>query len=262
MSETPNPSAGRPHAKRRKKPRKKLHTRLHRVLGLWSSAIVVVISLTGIALNHTEALKLDDRRVTAAPILKRYGMQPEGEPVVFGAGDHVMALWDGECLFDDSLVDTAPQGSDLVAAGMVNSGEFAFVFPAEVIVCDSDGGLVDRLDAASLPEGVIASAGSEGGELVVKLSSGESLRLKEWLEAVPVDGESAMWFSPLQEISTAQRDQLAGALRGDGLPMSRVVLDLHSGRLFGALGVVVYDLAAVCLIVLGITGVMLWLRRR
>lgn len=257
-----DPSEGRPHSRGKRKPKRKLHTRLHRWLGIWSFAIVLVIALTGIALNHTEALDLDGRHVKAGPVLKRYGMQPEGEPVVSVAGGHLLAQWGGECLFDEVAVYSAPEGAELIAAGMVNADEFAFVFPREVIVCDASGGLVDRLDAASLPDSDIESAGSQDGELVLELSSGHSVRLVDWLEAVPLEGEVASRFAFEQNVTASQRDRLASGLRGEGLPLSRVLLDLHSGRIFGIVGVLLYDLSAICLIVLGITGIKLWLRRR
>ena len=262
----PNPSSGRPRARpkgqRTRKPRRKLHTRLHRWIGLWSFAVVLVIAITGVALNHTEALKLDDTHVTASPVLKRYGMEPDGEPAVFAADKHLLALWEGECLFDGVAVQSAPEGGELVAAGRVNAAEFAFVFATEVIVCDADGGLVDRLDAASLPAGNMVAAGSDDDELVLKLDSGEQFRLENWLETVPATAIETGWFAPIARPTPQQKEILAGALRGEGLPLSRVVLDLHSGRFFGWLGVLIYDLAALSLVALGITGIMLWLRRR
>jgi uncharacterized iron-regulated membrane protein len=87
--------------------------------------------------------------------------------------------------------------------------------------------------------------------------------LKDWLEAVPDSGEGAPdWFTASDSLSGDQRDILATAFRGEGLSLSRIILDLHSGRFFGVIGVILYDLAAICLVILGITGTMLWFRRR
>ncbi len=44
---------------------------------------------------------------------------------------------------------------------------------------------------------------------------------------------------------------------GGGLPLERVVLDLHSGRLFGWLGPYVMDAAALGLLIVAITGLLL-----
>jgi len=41
-----------------------------------------------------------------------------------------------------------------------------------------------------------------------------------------------------------------------------VLLDLHSGRIFGPVGVLVYDLLALTLGFLAISGLVLWFRGR
>ena len=50
--------------------------------------------------------------------------------------------------------------------------------------------------------------------------------------------------------------------RGSGLPVERVLLDLHSGRIFGKPGVYVVDAAAILFLVLAASGVWLWGKRR
>ena len=46
------------------------------------------------------------------------------------------------------------------------------------------------------------------------------------------------------------------------LSLDRLLLDLHSGRLFGKTGVYLMDAAAIGLLLLSITGLIVWLRRR
>ncbi len=50
--------------------------------------------------------------------------------------------------------------------------------------------------------------------------------------------------------------------RGEGLSLERLLLDLHSGRIFGSIGVLVYDLLALALGFLSISGLVLWFRSR
>ena len=42
------------------------------------------------------------------------------------------------------------------------------------------------------------------------------------------------------------------------MDLEQIVLDLHSGRLFGNIGVLVMDLVAILLIILSITGFIAW----
>jgi hypothetical protein len=50
--------------------------------------------------------------------------------------------------------------------------------------------------------------------------------------------------------------------RGRGLSVERVIADLHSGRVIGIVGPFVMDVVAVLLIVLSLSGLLLWLRPR
>jgi uncharacterized iron-regulated membrane protein len=44
--------------------------------------------------------------------------------------------------------------------------------------------------------------------------------------------------------------------------VERVILDLHSGRFFGKLGPWLFDIAALLLILLSLSGAWIWLKRR
>ncbi len=255
----PLPSPQRPPKKRKLK---RFHTRLHRWLGMWSLAIVLVIAVTGVILNHTAGLELDQRRVTWSPLLKYYGMEPAGEPSVFLAGDRLLATWDGQILLDGLVVDFAPESGELVGAGTVDGGRHVYVFPDLVLAVEANGQIFDRLDAASLPPSPIRRAGSREDRLILETDDGARFVLVDWLEAKPAPGAEPAWFTPAGSISGDQRERLAEAFRAEGLALSRILLDVHSGRILGPVGVLLYDLAAVSLVILGITGTMLWFRRR
>ena len=55
---------------------------------------------------------------------------------------------------------------------------------------------------------------------------------------------------------------LQAAYRGYGLTLERVLLDLHSGRVLGSAGVLLVDAAAILFLLLAISGLWLWSRRR
>ena len=46
------------------------------------------------------------------------------------------------------------------------------------------------------------------------------------------------------------------------LTVERIVLDAHSGRLFGDIGVFFMDIVAVLLILLSLSGLYIWLRHK
>ena len=58
------------------------------------------------------------------------------------------------------------------------------------------------------------------------------------------------------------RQNILRQYRGHGLSLERLLLDFHSGRIFGPAGVVIYDLLALVLGFLAISGLVLFLRGR
>ena len=63
-------------------------------------------------------------------------------------------------------------------------------------------------------------------------------------------------------LSDDEREQLLVAYRGNGLKLERVILDLHSGRIFGQYGIYLMDAAAIALLWLSLSGLWVWNSRR
>lgn len=51
--------------------------RWHRRIGLLAAALVAILAISGIVLNHREALQLDQRAITTEWLLQWYGMEKD-----------------------------------------------------------------------------------------------------------------------------------------------------------------------------------------
>ncbi len=58
------------------------------------------------------------------------------------------------------------------------------------------------------------------------------------------------------------RKKWKASFSGGGIPLDRVILDLHSGRFFGTIGKWIYDITVVGVLALSATGFILFLRTR
>lgn len=56
--------------------------------------------------------------------------------------------------------------------------------------------------------------------------------------------------------------EVAAEFRPPSVPLSRVMLDLHTGKFFGLSGTVVTDIAAIALLLLVVSGVYNWIKRK
>jgi uncharacterized iron-regulated membrane protein len=69
-----------------------------------------------------------------------------------------------------------------------------------------------------------------------------------------------IWAEPVT-LPPGLRGRLVEIYRIKGLPLERVLLDVHSGRILGAWGVYLVDAAAVLFLGLVLTGLWMWSRR-
>ena len=230
----------------------------HRRLGLAAAAIVLLLAVTGLLLNHADRLRLGAIELRSDWLLAWYGFPAVEEVVSYRAGEHWFS-WSGTRLYvDDRMVvdaESAPVGAARAADGM-----FAVAFPDALVLVTASGELVERIGVAALP-GEIERVGTLGtGRLLVATRDARfeaSPDLTEWgrTDAAP------QWSAPAP-LPAPLADALRRAERGPGLPAERVLLDLHSGRLFGVWGPWVMDGAAVAFVVLAITGIGNWWRRQ
>ena len=244
------------------------HIRRHRLLWTWhrrigivAALLVLILSITGVALNHTEGLRLDQRYVTSAWLLDWYGIDlpDDGESFAVAAGR--VSLLGDRLYFDDTPVDGlidelvgAAQAGDMIVA----------VVDGDAILITPQGELVERLGAESgMPPGVTAVGTREDGRVVVRSGAGiysADEQLLGWVLAEPAD-TPVRWSRP-DPLPDGLRAALRQDYRGRILPLERILLDLHSGRLFGRWGIWLMDGAAVLLIALALTGGWLWFGRR
>jgi len=229
----------------------------HRILGLATALFLVFLSVTGVILNHGPALDLD-RRTTDSPLLLTwYGMGLKSDIVTYLASDHWVSWSDNHLFLDGRAVveHTAPLLGVAVSEGII-----AAATDANVYLLTSEGDLVERLTGPALP-GKLAHIGTSAeGQVIVETSAGIFGAKSDFVgwDQITTD---AKWSTPV-ETPAPIRQKVLVDYRGEGLPWSRVLLDVHSGRFFGAWGPLVMDATAVILIILAITGLINWKRRR
>lgn len=233
--------------------------RWHRRIGIAAALFALLLSTTGIALNHAAFLDLYETKLRAGWLLDWYGMRGvEGPIAAAEAGGLWIAMADGHIFaagkiageVDDAPLVGAAASKGIVAAG---GGDRLFLFT-------SAGELVETLDETALP-GPIARIGTAHGAVAVETEDGAlyvaDASLSTWRPSTgPVD------WTRTAPLPAAEAGALEAAIRGEGLPLYRLILDIHAGRFFTAAGPLAMDLAALALIALSVTGLWVWLKQR
>ena len=231
----------------------------HRYIGISTAIFVIVLTFTGIVLNHTDELELDAVYVQSEALLDWYGINtPEGlnshtSGLISITAVNDQIFWDNKRLAHIS----AP------LAGMLTYSDLVVIASGGALsLFTPDGELVEKLDnVAGVPTGILAIGITPQALLAVKTARGIYLtdeNLLEWSRAANPD----VAWSVAAPTTPSLTEDLKKAHRGSGLPIERIMLDLHSGRILGRAGVYIMDAAATGFLLLAVSGVWLWMRRR
>jgi hypothetical protein len=234
--------------------------RWHQRIGLAAAVFVATLVVSGVALNHTEPLKLDSQPVRNALLLKWYGLKTVVPETGYAVGDTYLT-WDAAkwALGGKILAEKNP-----VPVGAVQSGSALYVGTRSTLyVFQIDGQLIDKIEQSALPKTPIERLGTLEKEIAIG-AGGESFASKDGLTWRGVASDGVTWSQPRQlpaQVRKTLEESFAAAV-----PLERVLLDLHSGRLFGRYGPWFVDLVAIGLVILALSGLWMywraWRRRR
>ncbi len=209
-------------------------------------------------LNHTETLRLDSRFVDAGWLLDFYRISPPVESPGFRVGDRIVSSL-GDRLYLDTLELAAPAGPLLGAVQVARV--LVIAVPDTLLLLTPEGEVIERLSGA---DGVPAGMRRIGrdpttGRLVARGAHGDysaDLERVQWRHEMD---PKVTWAEPMT-LPRQLRSRLIEIYRGKGLPLERVLLDIHSGRILGAWGVYLVDAVALLFVGMVLTGLWMWAR--
>lgn len=233
---------------------------LHRSIGAVAAVFVLLMVLSGLAINHSNGLRLDQRHVSNPYLLGLYGINAPADMRSFRLDDDWLSLAGSWLYFNQAAVAEVSGG-----LGAVASGDWIVVAGRdELLLLSRQGELVERLAWQDAGTAGIESIGLAGDDRIVVASAGALwLADEELLDWQRLDDTTvAVQWSMAAPTPAALQQHISRHYRGDGLNVERLLLDLHSGRAFGPLGVLVYDLLALATGFLALSGLVLWFRSR
>lgn len=238
-------------------PRYSALLRWHRRIGLAAAALVVVLAVSGVALNHAAQFGLDRRAVTAPWLLEWLGAESRAEMHGFMAGQYQVTVLEDRVFFDGAMV---AQTLDGIVGAVKIANAIAVAGRTEILLLAESGELIERITALPTP---IAGIGvTQDGRVAIALAPDLVFSADEALLEWQQVRDSRIVWATTSRIPDAIRAQVMLAHRGAGIGAERVLLDVHSGRIFGRYGPWLMDGAAILLLILAATGIIGWLRGR
>ncbi|MEZ5278284.1 MAG: PepSY domain-containing protein [Opitutaceae bacterium] len=258
-----NPATSKAGDGPERRPARRIRMAWHRRVGLSFGGIFLLVAISGIALNHSLRLDLHNRPIEADWLYRWYGMQPEDDPIAFslGAGQVAVGL-SGSLYLDDQAIAGLGELRGAVGLGEV----WVAAGPREMFLFTRTGERVERFDSASLPPGELRSLGLTGEpadpRLALLMSSGRYRFDRDLVDWTTLDPSVTVEVTVPAPLSADLEDRIIRSYRGDGLSVYRILLDLHSGRFIGSIGVVAVTLSAAAMVFLTLTGTAYALRRQ
>ncbi|HBE93373.1 MAG TPA: hypothetical protein DDW55_12970, partial [Gammaproteobacteria bacterium] len=224
----------------------------HRYIGISTAVFVIVLTFTGLMLNHTDELELDSSYIQSDLLLDWYGIDSSGELTSYTSGTVSVTEVSGRVFWGNEPLShvSAP------LTGLLVYRELVVIAAGGVLsLYTIDGELIEKLEhVAGVPAGILAVGITTQELLAVKTAQGIYLTDDSMLEWRRVDNPEVLW-SVASPVPDGLKEPLQATYRGIGLPVERVLLDLHSGRIFGRAGVYLVDAAAILFLLLAVSGV-------
>lgn len=228
----------------------------HRYTGLVAALLVIWLAATGLLLNHSEDLDLSGRFVRQDWLLSLYNVEaPEdlrGQLIdghwLAQGGDRVYL--DAQYINEGNLVDAASAESGLVLA-----------FSDRLALHTDDGDLIEEIPFTASTAPITAVQNSPRG-LLVSTAEKQFLADAHLARFTPVAATAPILPASIQPLPPGLAKRVARDVLHHSLDWERVLLDLHAGRIAGAPGNLLADIAGVLLLLLAISGVIVWMQRR
>ena len=239
-----------------------LFWRWHRRLGLVSILFIMLLSVTGILLNHTDDLGLAEQPVHQASLLKLYGIERPRIHSYLVLNEWIS--YSGEHLYRNAqqiaLCTGKFSGVGFSAQSATSPALLAAACGDEIVLFTPQGEPVERITSAyQLPVPLQAL-----GQCELADTPNQRICFSANQHQYALNSATATWEKTTGKVVLVGESALPEALHSAlekntvSLNWERVILDLHAGRLFG-LGPWLMDIVGLFFILLGLSGLGIWL---
>ena len=237
---------------------KKSINQIHKFTGIAVCVFLIHLSITGIFLNHTEDLGLDEKYTASPMILALYNISIPSQEESFVV-DNVFISRFGDQVFMDNQPIIKSE-SPIMGAAFSNQ-ILTIAFQNEMVLVTQEGELIERISSASeLPENIQKLGVSED---ILYLKTPDQLwQSSDQAQAWELSDSNFNDWSNEVVMSDQQTKQIEMYFSGKGVSLEQFFLDLHNGNIIKGFGKWLLDIIAIFLLLLSISGIWIWLKKR
>jgi len=247
--------------KRRRRQRSKISSLYiwHRYAGLFAALFVIFISVSGIALNHTDDLKLKKQYLSSNILLDLYRVKAPTKVSHFNTVRHRISQADALLFIDD--FPALPITSHVVGAIELNDILFIGLHD-HLLLIDHQGQVLETISKLDGVPNNISRIGINQQQHLILLTKTQNYLLTDNFNVSKTKETVGINWSNAVPISQQDKLKLTHQYRSRIINLETLMLDMHSGRFFGAYGHLAFDLIGLVLLFLATTGVIIWFKQR
>lgn len=231
----------------------------HRTAGFIATLFILMLAVTGVLLNHTDDFKLDEIYIDNETILDWYGIAPESAPVSYQSDGHWLTQIDNRLYLDDAEITGNP---DQLQGVVTSMDIFILAFTHGLYLITQGGDLIEKITGRqNIPENIQGIGLGPAGGIIIRSSGSEFYTDQDMQTWSPYRKADSNW-SVSEQPPSAMEKKLLHMYRGRGLTLEKLLVDLHSGRILGRIGVYLIDLVGIIFIILAFSGWCVWMKRR
>ena len=196
--------------------------RIHRLLGITLVFFILILSITGTLLQHAEDFNIRNNYAPSSVAKNFYNIKP-CKIYSYEYDNKWISMCNRDLYFNEKKVAS---GINSINSVYLNKGKYHIHYDNHEIILNSDSS-IEAMGHTNPNENIDKN-------VVLKLDS----------------------------ISENQKRIIENKSLSKTITYERIVVDIHSGRLFGSFGVTLIDLVTIGIILLSITGAYSWIRHK
>ena len=237
---------------------KKSINQIHKFTGIAVCVFLIHLSITGIFLNHTEDLGLDEKYTASPMILALYNISMPSQEESFLVDNIFISRFGDQVFMGNQPIIKSE--NPIIGAALSNQVLF-IAFPNEMVLLTQEGKLIERISStAELPENIQKLGVSE--DILYLKTSDLVWQSSDQAQAWELSDSDFNDWSNEVVIPDQQTKQIEMYFSGKGVSLEQFFLDLHNGNIIKGFGKWLLDIIAIFLLLLSISGIWIWLKKR
>ena len=231
---------------------------VHKFTGIAVCVFLIHLSITGIFLNHTEDLGLDEKYTASPMILALYNISMPSQEESFLVDNLFISRFGDQIFMDNQPV---VKNEDPIMGATLSNQILVIAFPNEIVLLTQEGELIEKLTTATGVPANIQKLGALNSLLLLKASNQVWESNDEGQEWRVSDSNFNEWSNEAV-MPDEKTQQIESYFLGKGVTLEQFFLDLHNGNIIKGFGKWLLDIIAIFLLLISISGVWIWLRKK